>query len=180
MLPKLRTTCAAWPLPSPRKGQRDGTASARTTLGGYTVLPGAVNTTEYDIAKTLRIAWIGAKVAVRDDLDVAAAVYHYNQNNYITATCTNGGLSDSKCAGTLDAASAMIDYRVTKRLDMYAGVMWSRVAGARRAGLYLALHRTPTFRSEPAASQAGRITAPLDEVGSTIRQSAERAKERGG
>jgi predicted porin len=105
-----------------------------TTLGGYTVLPGAVNTTEYDIAKILRVAWIGAKVAVRDDLDVAAAVYHYNQNNYNTATCTNGGLSDSKCAGTLDAASAMIDYRVTKRLDVYAGVMWSRVAGGLASG----------------------------------------------
>jgi predicted porin len=76
----------------------------------------------------------GAKVAVRDDLDVAAAVYHYNQNNYNTATCTNGGLSDSKCAGTPDAASAMVDYRVTKRLDAYAGLMWSRVAGGLASG----------------------------------------------
>jgi predicted porin len=105
-----------------------------TTLGGYTVLPGAVNTTEYDIDKILRIAWIGAKVAVRDDLDVAAAVYHYNQNNYNTATCTNGGLSSSKCAGTLDAASAMVDYRITRRFDVYAGVMWSKVAGGLASG----------------------------------------------
>ena len=105
-----------------------------TTLGGYTVLPGAVNSTEYDIAKILRVAWLGARVAVRDDLDVAAAVYHYNQNNYNTTTCSNGGLSSSKCAGTLDAASAMVDYRVTKRLDAYAGVMWSRVAGGLASG----------------------------------------------
>jgi predicted porin len=105
-----------------------------TTLGGYTVLPGAVTTTEYDIAKILRVAWLGAKVAVRDDLDVATAVYHYNQNNYNTSTCTNGGLSSSKCAGTLDAASAMIDYRITKRFDFYAGVMWSRVAGGLASG----------------------------------------------
>jgi predicted porin len=105
-----------------------------TTLGGYTVLPGAVTTTEYDIAKILRVSWLGAKVAVRDDLDVAAAVYHYNQNNYNTSTCTNGGLSSSKCAGTLDAASAMMDYRITKRFDFYAGVMWSRVAGGLASG----------------------------------------------
>jgi predicted porin len=105
-----------------------------TTLGGYTVLPGAVNTTEYDIAKTLRVAWLGAKVAVRGDLDVAAALFHYNQNNYNTSTCTNGGLSSSKCAGTLDAASAMIDYRITKRFDAYAGLMWSRVAGGLASG----------------------------------------------
>ena len=43
-----------------------------TTLGGYTVLPGAVKTTEYDINKILRVFWIGTKYAVRDDLDLAA------------------------------------------------------------------------------------------------------------
>jgi predicted porin len=105
-----------------------------TTLGGYTVLPGAVKTTEYDINKILRVFWMGTKYAVLDDLDLAAAVYHYNQNNYNSVTCTNGGLSASSCAGTLDAASAMIDYRVTKRLDVYAGVMWSKVTGGLASG----------------------------------------------
>ena len=105
-----------------------------TTLGGYTVIPGAVKSTEYDIAKILRIFWMGAKYAVRDDLDIAGAVYHYNQNNYNSGTCTNGGLSATSCAGTLDAVSAMIDYRVSKRLDVYAGVMWSKVAGGLASG----------------------------------------------
>ena len=105
-----------------------------TALGGYTVLPGAVKSTEYDIAKLLRVFWMGTKYAIRDDLDVAGAVYHYNQNNYNSGTCTNDGLSASSCAGTLDAASAMIDYHLTKRLDMYAGVMWSKVAGGLASG----------------------------------------------
>lgn len=105
-----------------------------TTLGGYTVLPGAVTSTDFDITKTLRVSWLGVKVAVRDDLDVAGAVYHYWQNDYDKDACTNGGLSSSKCAGTLDAASAMVDYRITKRLDTYAGVMWSRVAGGLASG----------------------------------------------
>jgi predicted porin len=83
----------------------------------------AVKTTEYDINKILRVFWMGAKYAVRDYVDIAGAVYHYNQNNYNSGTCTNGGLSASSCAGTLDAVSAMVDYRVSKRLDMYAGVM---------------------------------------------------------
>jgi predicted porin len=112
----------------------DAYAQGFTTLGGYTVLPGSVKTTEYDIDKILRVFWIGAKYAVRDDLDVAAAAYHYNQNNFNAATCTNGGLSASSCAGTLDAVSAAIDYRVTKRLDMYAGVMWSKVTGGLASG----------------------------------------------
>jgi predicted porin len=86
------------------------------------------------VAKILRVSWLGVKVAVRDDLDVAAAVYHYWQNNYNTDTCTNGGLSSSKCAGTLDAASVMLDYRITKRLDAYAGVMWSQVTGGQASG----------------------------------------------
>jgi predicted porin len=105
-----------------------------TTLGGYTVLPGAVKTTEYDINKLLRVSWLGVKVAVRDDLDVAAAIYHYWQNNYNTGTCSSDNLSASSCPGTLDAASAMVDYRITKRLDAYAGVMWSRVSGGLASG----------------------------------------------
>jgi predicted porin len=115
-----------------------------TTLGGYTVLPGAVNSTQYDIAKILRVSWLGVRVAVRDDLDVAAAVYHYWQNNFNTDTCTNGGLSSSKCAGTLDAASVMVDYRITKRLDGYAGVMWSQVTGGQASGYLNSLNIAPT------------------------------------
>jgi len=116
-----------------------------TTLGGYTVLPGAVNSTDFDIAKILRVSWLGVKVAVRDDLDVAAAIYHYNQNNYNTDTCTNGGLSSSKCAGTLDAASVMVDYRITKRFDAYAGVMWSQVTGGQASGFLNSQNIGPTL-----------------------------------
>src|ERR1700722_20458250 len=46
----------------------DAYAQGFTTLGGYTVLPGAVKTTEYDITKILRIFWMGTKYAVRADL----------------------------------------------------------------------------------------------------------------
>jgi predicted porin len=63
-----------------------------------------------------------------------AAIYHYWQNNYNTGTCSSDNLSASSCPGTLDAASAMVDYRITKRLDAYAGVMWSRVSGGLASG----------------------------------------------
>ena len=115
-----------------------------TTLGGYTVLPGAVNSTDFDIAKILRVSWLGVRVAVRSDLDVAGAIYHYWQNNYNTDTCTNGGLSSSKCAGTLDAASVMVDYRITRRLDAYAGVMWSQVTGGLASGYLNSQNIGPT------------------------------------
>jgi predicted porin len=104
------------------------------TLGGYTVIPGAANSTDYKINKVLRVLWTGAKYAIRDDLDIAGAYYHYFQNDYNSGVCTNGGLSASSCAGTLDAVSAMIDYRPSKRLDIYGGVMWSQVTGGLASG----------------------------------------------
>ncbi len=105
-----------------------------TTLGGYTVLPGAVKSTAYDDNKILRVFWTGVKYAIRDDVDIAGAFYHYYQNDYNLSVCTNGGLSAPSCYGTLDAVSAMIDYRPVKRLDVYAGVMWSQVSGGLASG----------------------------------------------
>ena len=105
-----------------------------TTIGNYNVLPGYVTSTAYDNNKILRVFWTGAKYAVRDDIDVAGAFYHYYQNDYNTSACTDGGLSASSCAGTLNALSAMIDYRPAKRLDLYAGVMWSQVTGGLASG----------------------------------------------
>ncbi len=104
------------------------------TIGNYNVLPGYVNSTAYDNNKILRVFWTGAKYAVRDNIDVAGAFYHYYQNDYHTGACTDGGLSASSCAGTLNALSAMIDYRPAKRLDLYAGVMWSQVTGDLASG----------------------------------------------
>ena len=69
------------------------------------------------------------KYAVRDDLDIAGAYYHYYQNDYNTQPCTDGGLSASSCRGALNAYSAMIDYRPSKRVETYAGFMWSQVTG---------------------------------------------------
>ena len=47
-----------------------------TSLGGYTVLPGAVNVTNYIHNKHLQVAWVGAKYALRSDLDIAGSLLH--------------------------------------------------------------------------------------------------------
>jgi predicted porin len=52
--------------------------------------------------------------------------------------------SSSKCAGTQDAISAMIDYRLLKRLDIYGGVMYSRVNGGLASGYLHANNVAPT------------------------------------
>ena len=115
-----------------------------TTIGNYNVLPGYVTSTAYDNNKILRVFWTGAKYAVRDNIDVAGAFYHYYQNDYNTSACTDGGLSASSCAGTLNALSAMIDYRPAKRLDLYAGVMWSQVTGGLASGYLYHANFGPT------------------------------------
>lgn len=105
-----------------------------TTLGGYTVLPGAVKTDAYDISKILRVFWTGVKYPLRDDLDIAGAIYHYYQNDYNSQSCTNDNLSASSCKGSLDAASFMVDYHISRRLELYGGLMWSQVAGGLASG----------------------------------------------
>ena len=114
------------------------------TIGGYFVLPGYVTSTAYDNNKILRVFWTGARYAVRDNIDVAGAFYHYYQNDYNTSACTDGGFSASSCAGTLDALSAMIDYRPAKRVDLYAGVMWSQVTGGLASGYLYHANFGPT------------------------------------
>ncbi len=115
-----------------------------TTLGGYTVLPGDVNSTAYTINKILRAAWTGVRLDLRDDLSLAGAYYHYWQNDYNTGACTDGGLSASSCPGTENAVSAMIDYRPMKRVDAYAGVLWSQVTGGMASGYLYHINLAPT------------------------------------
>ena len=115
-----------------------------TTLGGYTVPPSYVNSTAYTNNKILRVVWTGLRLALRDDLDITGAYYHYYQNDYNTSPCTDGGLSASSCRGTLNALSAMIDYRPSKRVDVYAGVMWSQVTGGQASGYLYSVNLAPT------------------------------------
>ena len=115
-----------------------------TTLGGYTVLPGDVKSTAYTNNKILRVVWTGLRLSIRDDLDVAGGYYHYYQNDYNTSACTEGGLSASSCHGTLNAVSVMIDYRPVKRVDAYAGLMWSQVTGGLASGYLTTINFAPT------------------------------------
>jgi predicted porin len=114
------------------------------TLGGFNVLPGYVNSAAYDENKILHIVWTGLRLQLRDDLDIAGAAYHYWQNDYNTESCTEGGLSAPSCHGALNAVSAMIEYRPVKRLDAYAGVMWSQVTGGLASGYLYTVNLAPT------------------------------------
>jgi len=115
-----------------------------TAIGNYPVPAGFVNSTAYTAHKILRVFWTGVKYALRDNLDVAGAYYHYYQNDYNTAPCTDGGLSASSCRGALNAFSGMISYRPAKRVEAYGGFLWSQVTGGLASGYLYRVNFAPT------------------------------------
>jgi predicted porin len=114
------------------------TAPYLTTLGGY---QGLNQGNQFFTPEILQVVWGGAKYSILPNLDVAVAYYHYNQGFYMksasTTPCTAAKGSNSQasnCAGTLDAASGLIDWHFFPRADLYAGVMWSQVSGGQANG----------------------------------------------
>jgi predicted porin len=101
--------------------------------GGFVL--GATNNTPFSTTRHWQTAWVGARYAVRSDLDLTLAYYHEEQSSFQAgpptarinvAGCTNSSLA--QCSGQLDAVSFVADWRFAKRFDAYAGIMWSQVA----------------------------------------------------
>ncbi len=94
------------------------------------------------------------------NVDLVGAYYHVWQNDYLGSTEVYGakascapnaalpagtpkntgyspqGTANAKCAGTEDAVSGMVDWRPYKRLDIYAGAMYSQVNGGLANGFF--------------------------------------------
>ena len=101
-------------------------ATGSLTIGGYVLA--VTNNTAYDNQKTLQVFWAGFKWTPVKDLDVIGAYYGYKQNSF--AGGVNAGCSDNRapqCSGTENVVSVLLDYRLSKRFDAYAGSMWSGV-----------------------------------------------------
>ena len=87
-------------------------------MGGYLI--SAVNNTAFPRDKILKINWLGAKYFIAKNFDITAAWYRYDQNSFGVKACSN--TSDSTCSGTENIYSVRLDYRVTRRVDVYGGV----------------------------------------------------------
>jgi predicted porin len=110
-------------------------AAGSVTIGGYVLA--FVNNTAYDNEKTLQVYWAGLKYTIVPEVDLVVAYYGYNQNSY--ATGKNTGCSttaNAGCSGNEGAASILVDYRMSKRFDAYAGSMWSGVTNGLANGYY--------------------------------------------
>jgi predicted porin len=98
-----------------------------TSIAGIPVEAANVTNNAFNAnQKVLQVFWTGAKYAITDKLDLTGAYYHYSQSDYNPKPCSNS--SSSKCSGSLDAVSAVIDWRFAPKFDTYAGVMFSEVS----------------------------------------------------
>jgi hypothetical protein len=141
------------------------------TIGGYNV-PGTIignklfpttwiTYNAYNINRIANVFFFGGKYAITPQLDVAAAYYYLEQNNYNSTTtpCAyanttfvqpNGyhlvvsRINNGSCAGSQDAISFLIDYRPVKRVDLYAGVMISNVYHGLANGFQATQNIAPT------------------------------------
>jgi predicted porin len=123
-----------------------------TSLGGYTVaansvLPGSVTYDAYTINRIAQVFWTGARYSILSNLEIAGGYYHFDQNDYNTSACTGSGVntSSSKCAGTKDAVSVMIEYHPLKRLEIYGGLMYTQGTGGLATGYLHANNIDPTI-----------------------------------
>jgi hypothetical protein len=110
-----------------------------TTQGGYKLYTGAKagkGALLYTTDPELDTFWGGASYAL-GPWTVTGAYYHEAQSQYVDfvkGTCaanTTPGFNNhgAMCAGDLEMASFLVDYRFNKYVDVYAGVSWSGVDG---------------------------------------------------
>jgi predicted porin len=84
----------------------------------------------YPHEKILQVYWAGAKYAVDPNLDLTIAYYGYHQSNFATTALTAGCTTtlSSTCSGELRDVSFDAVYKLSKRFDAFAGLMYSGVA----------------------------------------------------
>jgi predicted porin len=130
--------------------ERIQSAPPSGTLGPFTAVGGdfvtVLNTTAFDFHdRILQVFWTGASYAVTENLNVIGAYYHYDQNSFgggASSGCTTSAFAS--CSGTLDAVSAVVDWKFAAKFDAYAGVMYSQVNGGQASGFLAHNNIDPT------------------------------------
>jgi predicted porin len=127
-----------------------------------TYIAPAPNNANFTNNKVLQTAWVGVRYSITPALDITGAYYHEWQNSFggaadgvVAGYGAVAGCSDarsSKCSGSIDAVSLVLDWRFAKHVDVFAGVMWSQVNNGLANGFLLANGQNGTTALNPAAS----------------------------
>jgi predicted porin len=92
------------------------------------------------LPQIFQVYWAGARYSITDSLDIAAAYYRYSQDQAsvgASASCATNTRASGTCAGTMNAASIMLDWKFAPKWDTYIGTFYSETNGGLGAG-YLA------------------------------------------
>ena len=121
-------------------------AAGFETIGGYQLA--FVNNAAFPRDKVLDVYWAGGKYTLVSKLDLTIAYYGIRQNAYgvgANAGC-NSAAKSGTCSGNENVYSFSADYRFTKRFDIYAGGMYSKVQGGLANGfIYNTNNFNPTI-----------------------------------
>jgi predicted porin len=100
-------------------------------IGGYVLAYTSNKAYEFN-DKTLNVIWGGVKWTPIPALDLIGAYYGYNQNSYGKTSCSDR--SASTCSGKYQVGSLLLDYRLSKRFDVYLGSMYSTASDGPSSG----------------------------------------------
>jgi predicted porin len=113
-------------------------------IGGYKLA--FVNNAAFPNDKIMQVFWAGVRYSVTEALDLVGAYYGYHQNSYgvgSTAGCSSN--IAATCSGTLEGISFDADYRLSKRFDTYAGIMFTGVHDGLANGYIHSTNMNPTI-----------------------------------
>jgi predicted porin len=113
-------------------------------IGGYKLA--FVNNAAFPNDKIMQVYWAGIRYTVIEALDLVGAYYGYHQNSYGVGSAA--GCSSSiaaTCRGRLEGISFDADYRLSKRFDAYAGIMFTGVHDGLANGYIHSTNMNPTI-----------------------------------
>jgi predicted porin len=117
----------------------DPVAPGSIGLGGYKF--SVVNDTAFTRHRIEQVSWFGVRWSATPKLDLTGAYYRYDQNSYKGNGCSDA--SASSCSGANQLFSAVADYRLTRRFDVYAGFSHSEVSNGLASGFLYTTNNSP-------------------------------------
>jgi predicted porin len=116
---------------------------------GYAISVATNNAFQYH-DKILQLFWGGVKYAFDSHLDLSVGYYHEWQNSYGKFACnfannTKLVANASTCSGAEDAIGFVGEYHFSKKLEAYAGLMYTTVSGGMANGFLYTNTVDPTI-----------------------------------